>query len=265
MPLKHFRDKFKRTQRTHKQKKISVTDYPIDIWYQILLFVEEADRRKVSVCCSFFNSIFQTFPSFFKAPFDLWIHCDLSYPIPIFSTLNRFLSYDNDNNEIIWYGNNYNIDQKLFKQTGPQPCIVVSTDKGNHIVNFDDEFKIHCTSKTTTKITIEKMFDCKLWFNRKYEGVYYVPGCSFKELDFAKKKKDHPIFDYYHGILTQLTNQSPEVIMRYQPKSQRNHRKENEQFQKSIKHTVKKNHTITNHNVKRQKPKNPTNHQKHFR
>jgi hypothetical protein len=263
MPLKHFRDKSKRTQRVHKHKKTTITDYPFDIWYQILLFVEEADRRKTSVCCSFFNQIFQTFPSFVKTPFDLWIHCDLSYPIPIFSTLNRFLSYDNS--EIIWHGNNYNIDQKLFKQTGPKPYLVVSTDKGKQIVKFDDQLKIHCTNESVKKITIEKMVDCELWFNRKYEGVYYVPGCSFKELDFAKKKKDHPIFDCYHGILTQLTNNGHEPIIHYQPQPQRNHWKENDQLQKSIKHAAKKNQTITNHNVKRMKPKNQSNHQKHFR
>lgn len=263
MPLKHFRDKSKRKTRPPKSKKISITDYPIDVWYQIFLFVEEADRRKMSVCCSYFNQIFKLLPSFVKTPIDLWIHYDLSYPIHIFSTLNRFLTFENE--EIIWHGNNYNIDERLFKKTGPEPRLVIVTDKGKQIVKFGKELQIHCTNTAPIKVTIKKMVDCQLWYNQEYERVYYVPGCSFKELDFVKKKNCDYISKYSGGALTQLSNRT-ESIIHYQPTTnQKQLKKENDQILKSTSHTTKKNHPMTNHNTKRLPPKNQTNHQKTFR
>lgn len=267
MPLKHFRDKSKRKTRPSKsKKKISITDYPIEVWYQIFLFVEEADRRKMSVCCSYFNQIFKLLPPFVKTPIDLWIHYDLSYPIHIFTTLHRFLS-DDENEEFIWYGNDYPIDESLFKRTGPDPCLVVAINQEKQIVKFDKALIVH--GKIPVLITIEKMIDCQLWFDREYEGVNYVPGCSFRELDFVKQKKDTGTFDYSGGALLQLTQLTQsQSIIHHQPQPTTNHqqhKKENDQILKSTSHTTKKNHSITNHNTKRLPPKNQTNHQKTFR
>lgn len=206
MPLRHFRDKSKRRLKSKlKPVKILVTDYPLEVWINILSFVEEADRRKMSVSCSYFNALFRKyFIPFIKLPLELIIYKKWCSPIEIFRHYNNFTHFGDF---FQLHTKMWNMDQNLFKITGPNPHFIYEVKDVEYRLDFDQNKSggLNLSSLEPFTLIIKKMVNCVLWYTKFYEGVYYVPGCSFMEIDFAKVKK----ISFCHqsdGVLTQLTN-----------------------------------------------------------
>lgn len=174
---------------------ISVKDYPCEIWVNVFEFLLEADLRRLSTTCRYFNEIAN---SFFKNTL-LPYHIDkvgtiLDKNVIYFSKITKFF------------------EPKLnyFEITGTNPRVLVNL---NETLTFDIEFDYYIydtlsgTYKRTLKNFISKRFkypklksfkpycikiintiDCKLKFTHKHDNVYYVDGCSLEEIHSASQR-----------------------------------------------------------------------------
>lgn len=247
MTLRHFRDKSKIRKRI-KLKTINIYDYPVEIWYHILSFVEEADKRKVSLTCSYFNKIYQNCEPLVKLPLELRLIERYCLPIGIIRP-----EYPYYYNGVMNYGF-CSIDANYFKITGPDPHVVIL------LYDIEEKVSLSVVSKTKFKdllqneiIIVKELIDCKFWYTKKFEGVYYVPGCNFREIDFAKKKTRSSFEEHYcFGAISQLTNNISQdsIISLEKPAN----RIENRQKIKTHNHTTKKNKIISNYSQRNSYP-----------
>lgn len=191
-------------------------EYPIEIWVHVLSFASEADRRKVSVTCSFFANIFK---SFF---------------IKVWKFENEKYYYDNQEYLPIFLEKSdtgyIKLASRMFKILGPNPHAVaielfpfVSNEyvsNSEFVIKFDESQKLphhldfNINYLTPPLIfTIVKLVDCQLKFTRQHGNYYYVDGCTFEDIH---KPKSYCVACNHPGKIVYLIGKRQPGI--YQPK-----------------------------------------------
>lgn len=172
MPLRH--------KRIKQPKKINYFDcfvFPVEIWVNILRFGTETDRRKISVTCSTFAQIYDTFfwmhtnQTMMGREFDFkYIRFGPTLMMPFFFTRSEYRGFE--------------LISTCFKVTGPTPHLIakVTNYDAEIIINLNHEdpntlFNINSFNPPFS-IKIIKAVDCLFKFTNALEKFFYVEGSA---------------------------------------------------------------------------------------
>lgn len=148
---------------------------PNEIWVHLFGFLNEAEKRKMSVACSLFNDIYKTFCS--RLP--------KRVEIARFTLKQKIISLHS------WYNLEYlEPNKKVFDIFGPNPSItIILNETKTFQLFFKHKFPptdVSCYPDLKTfvrfNMKIIETHDCWLKFTKKHSNVYFVKGCKKREI-----------------------------------------------------------------------------------
>lgn len=157
-----------------------ILECPCEIWVIVFEFLSECDRRKVSVTCSLFYDIFNSFLKTRLLPHTFTVNSD---------------DFIFDNLIIRWsrFERSFVVNKKFFDIFESKAEVLVNL---NGTLTFSIPVIFHQDSQRYPNLknlspfsfTIIQTRGCRLKFTKYHANIHYVDGCDIEEIHSFKKR-----------------------------------------------------------------------------